>query len=570
MKKGKYILIIFLIFFVLIAATVLAFIYYEVKRPPAIKASSYLEINLAGPIQEYVATDEWMGYFLGTRALSVYDIWESMRKAKVDDRIRCLLLRLGYLECDWAKINELRESILDFKESGKRVYAYIEEGPELDKEYYLATACDRIILHPIGWLGVTGVGGWVPFFKEGLDKLGIEADYEHVEQYKTAYNMFTEKGFTEAHRTMLESLYSDIFSQYVKTVATARKKTEEEFRGIINVGLYQGENALKAGLVDDLMYEDDLEKLLQEKGKKLQRTKFSEYVRISPSSLGLETGRKVALLYAMGPIITGEGGLQAIGGRTLSRWIRSARRDRSISAIVLRVDSPGGSAVASDVIGREVELAKKEKPVVVSMSDMAGSGGYWISMSANKIVAQPQTLTGSIGVLFIKLNMARLYEKLGITAEKLTYGQRADMFSSFRALTPEEKDFMKKQILWTYDQFLAKAALGRNMAKEEVDKIGKGRVWTGTQAKDIKLVDEIGGLSKAIETAKKLAGIRAEEDVKLVVRPKKISWFSALFGRQEARIKAPLPAELEKLLATLKALEKEKLLAVMPFWLPTN
>jgi len=570
MKKGKYVLIIFLIFFVLVTATVLSFLYYEIKKPPTIKTSSYLEINLAGPIQEYVATDPWPSYFFGVRALSVHDIWESMRKAKVDGRIRCLLLRLGYLECDWAKINELRESILDFRESGKKVYAYIEEAPELDKEYYLATACDRIILHPMGWLGVTGIGGWVPFFKEGLDKLGVDADYEHVEQYKTAYNMFTEKGFTEAHRTMLESIYSDIFSQYVKTVAAARKKTEEEFRGIINVGLYQGENALKAGLVDDLMYEDDLEKLLQEKGKKLQRRRLSDYVRIAPSSLGLETGKKVALLYAMGPIISGEGGYQAIGGRTLSRWIRSARRDRSISAIVLRVDSPGGSALASDVIGREVELAKKEKPVVVSMSDLAGSGGYWISMSANKIVAQPQTLTGSIGVLFIKFNLARLYQKLGITAEKLTYGERADMFSSFRALTAEEKDFMKKQILWTYDQFTAKAALGRNMTKEDVDKIGKGRVWTGTQAKEIKLVDELGGLSKAIEMAKKLAGIRADEEVTLVVWPKKMPWFSALFGRPEVRIKTPLPADLEKLLATLRILEKEKLLAVMPFWLPTN
>jgi len=570
MKKGKYVLIIFLIFFVLVTATVLSFLYYEIKKPPTIKASSYLEINLAGPIQEYVAADLWTGYFLGIRALSVHDIWESMHKAKVDGRIRCLLLRLGYLECDWAKINELRESILDFRESGKKVYAYIEEAPELDKEYYLATACDRIILHPMGWLGVTGIGGWVPFFKEGLDKLGVEADYEHVEQYKTAYNMFTEKGFTEAHRTMLESIYGDIFSRYVKTVAAARKKTEEEFKGIINVGLYQGENALKAGLVDDLMYEDDLEKLLQEKGKKLQRTRLSDYVRIPPSSLGLETGKKVALLYAMGPIISGEGGYQAIGGRTLSRWIRSARRDGSISAIVLRVDSPGGSALASDVIGREIELAKKEKPVVVSMSDLAGSGGYWISMSANKIVAQPQTLTGSIGVLFIKFNLARLYQKLGITAEKLTYGERADMFSSFRALTAEEKDFMKKQILWTYDQFTAKAALGRNMTKEDVDKIGKGRVWTGTQAKEIKLVDELGGLSKAIEMAKKLAGIRADEEVTLVVWPKKMPWFSALFGRPEVRIKTPLPADLEKLLATLRILEKEKLLAVMPFWLPTN
>jgi protease-4 len=570
MKKGKYVLLIFLIFFFLVTATILSFLYLEFKRPPAIKTYSYLDIDLFGPLPEFAAPDFWTSFFLGAKPLTVHDLWENMRKAKVDSRIHSVLLRLGYLEGDWAKINELREAVLDFRKSGKKVYAYIEEAPEFDKEYYLATACDRIILHPVGWLGVNGIGGWIPFFKEGLDKLGVGADYEHVEQYKTAYNMFTEKGFTEAHKTMLESLYSDIFSRYVRTIAEARKKTVEEVKKIIDIGLYQGENALKAGLVDDLLYEDELETLLKENGRKLQKTRLSEYARISPSSLGLETGRKIALLYAMGPIVSGEGVYQTIGSRTLSRWIRSARLDRSISAIVLRVDSPGGSAVASDVIGREVALARKEKPVVVSMSDVAGSGGYWISLSAHKIVAQPQTLTGSIGVLFIKFNLARLYEKLGITAEKLTYGQRADMFSSFRAMTPEEKDFMKKQILWAYDKFLTKAAEGRNMTKEEVDKIGKGRVWTGSQAKEIKLVDELGGLSKGLELAKSLAGIPADEEVSLVVWPKKTSFFSSLFGRPEIRIKTGLSPDLEKFLSTLKVLEKEKLLAVMPFWLPTN
>jgi protease-4 len=570
MKKGKYVLLIFLIFFFLLAATISSFIFYEFKRPPEIKTYSYLDIDLSGSLPEFAAPDFWTSFFLGAKPLSVHDLWENFRKAKADSRIRCLLLRLGYLECDWGKISELRDAILDFRESGKKVYAYIGEAPEFDKEYYLATACDRIVLHPMGWLGLSGVGGWVPFFKEGLDKLGVEADYIHVEQYKTAYNMFTEKGFTEAHRTMLESIYSDIFSRYVRTVAEARKKTEAEVRGIIDTGLYQGDNALKAGLVDDLLYEDELEKLLQDKGKKLQKARLPEYARISPSSVGLETGRKIALLYAMGPIVSGEGVYQMIGSRTLSRWIRNARLDKSIAAIVLRVDSPGGSAVASDVIWREVALAKKEKPFVVSMSDMAGSGGYWISMDAHKIVAQPQTLTGSIGVLFIKFSLARLYEKLGITAEKLTYGKRADMFSSFRAMTPEEKEFMKKEVLWSYDQFLTKAAEGRDMTKEEVDRVGKGRVWTGSQAREIKLVDELGGLSKALEIAKNLSGIPADESVRLDVWPKKTSFFSFLLGRQEIKIDLPLPPDLKKLFLTLRTLEKEKFLAVMSFWLPAD
>lgn len=570
MKKGRYVLIIFLIFFILVTATVVSFIYYEFKRPPAVRAGSYLEVDLAGPVQEFSELDSFASMFLGTKPLSLHDIWQDLRKAKVDSRIRCLFLRLGYLDCSWGKASEIRDAILDFRASGKKAYAYIEEAPEFDKEYYLATACDEIILHPLGWLGINGIGGWIPFFKEGLAKLGIEAEVEHVEEFKTAYNEFTEKGFTPAHKEMMESLYGDIFFKYVRTVAEARKKSVEEVKALIDIGLFQGENALKAGLVDSLLYQDELEKILGENGRRFQPARLAEYDKISPASLGLVGRRKIALIYAMGPIHTGESFYQTIGSRTLGRRIRRARLDRTISAIVLRVDSPGGSAVASDIIWREMALARKEKPVVVSMSDVAGSGGYWISMGANKIVAQPQTLTGSIGVLSGKLNMAKFYEKLGITAEKMAYGKRADLFTTFRPLTPEEKEFLKKEILWIYDLFLAKVAEGRNMTKEEVDYIGKGRVWTGSQAKEIKLIDEVGGLTKAVELAKGLAGIPLDEEVRFEVWPKRQTIIGLLLGRREAKISLKLSPELEKLISTLRVLEKEKPWAVMPLWLPAN
>ena len=571
MKKGKYILFIFLFFLFLVTVTVIAFIYSEFRRPPEVQADSFLEIDLAGPFPEFSAPDFLTGYLFGGRALSVHDVWESFRKAKVDDRIRCVLLRLGYLECDWAKISEVRDAVRGFRASGKKVYAYIEEAPEFDKEYYLATACDRIILHPLGWLGVNGIGGWVPFFKEGLDKLGVEAHFEHVEEYKTAYNMFMEKGFTEAHKLMMEAIYKDIFGEYVRAVAEARKKTEDEVKAIIDKGLYQGEQALQAGLVDGLLYEDEMGTILQDRGKRLKRTRFSEYLRISPAGLGLETGRRVALIYATGPIIGGEGiSTRMIGGRTLSRAIRRAREDRSIAAIVLRVDSPGGSAVASDVIWRETFLAKKEKPLVISMSDLAGSGGYWISMAGHRIVAQPQTLTGSIGVLAGKFSLAGLYEKLGITAERMTYGQKADLFSTFRPFSPDERRLLKEQILWTYDKFLTKAAEGRNLTREDVDRVGRGRVWTGRQAREIKLVDELGGLDKALDLAKSLAGIPAGEDVRLVVWPQRVSLLGMIFGRPQTKIALFPSTGLNKLLQTLQILERENPWAVMPFWLPTH
>ncbi len=286
---------------------------------------------------------------------------------------------------------------------------------------------------------------------------------------------------------------------------------------------------------------------------------------MAPSAVGLEGGRKVALIYATGMIVTGESLPQVMGGTTVAGWLRAARRDPSIAAIVFRVDSPGGSSVGSDVIWREVVLAKKEKPVVVSMSDVAGSGGYWIAMAATKIVAQPQTLTGSIGVLAGKFSFAGLLGKLGVTAEKVTFGEKADIFSPFRPFTPEERKVLKEEILWTYDRFLAKVAEGRNMTKEDVDKVGRGRVWTGRQAKDRKLIDELGGLSTAVGLAKKLAGIPAEEDVRLVVWPKKLTLWESLFGAPSAGLDLKSAAGLEKALGMLRLMERMNIWAVMPF-----
>ncbi len=565
MKKRTYVLIIFLVFFFLLLATIVSFIYYEIGRPPTVKAHSYLELKLSGEIQERHMPSFPMDLFT-QKPLSMYDIWMNIRKAKVDKRIKCIVLRLGYLGCDWGKIEEIRAAILDFRKSGKKAYAYIDEAPDFDKEYYLATACDQIILYPLGWLGINGIGGHVPFFKNTLDKLGIEAEFEHVEEYKTAYNMFTEDKFTPAHKRMMESIYGDLFSHYVKGVAEARGKSEEEIRELIDQGFYHGESALKAGLVDDLLFEDELEELLKEDGKRLYRITHQRYLKIKPSSLRLNRGKKIALIYGMGIIHSGESLPQTMGGTTVSRWLRMARKDKSIAAVVFRVDSPGGSAVASDVIWREVFLTKKEKPVVISMSDVAGSGGYWVSTAAHKIIAQPQTITGSIGVISGKFNMSKLYKKLGITSEKLTYGKKSDIYSTFRSFTPEERRQIKDEILWIYDQFLTKVAEGRNMTKEDVDKIGKGRVWTGTQAKEQGLVDEIGGLSHALELAKELAGIPSEKSVKLVVWPKKVSFLSTLFGRGDARSKLDLKPDLQKILSSLELLERERALAVMPFW----
>ena len=567
MKKGTYVLLIFLFFF-LVAAAGIFFLFVSELAPPAaeVPARAYLDVALSGAVEEVAPPDILSALFIRAQPLTVSDIWMNLRKAAVDGRVRAVLLRLNLLECDWAKASEIRDAVLEFRRSGKKAYAYIEEAPDFDMEYYVATACDRIVLHPLGWLGVNGIGGYVPFFKGALDKLGVRAEFEHVEEYKTATNAFTEKGFTPAHREEMESLYADLFGEYVRTAAKARGKTEAEFRTLVDRGFYQGEQARQAGLVDDCLYEDELQGLLRSGGSDLGRVRFDEYTRVRPDSLGLETGRKVALVYATGTIMTGESFAPIMGGSTVARWLRAAREDRSIAAIVLRVDSPGGSSVGSDVIWREVALAKKVKPVVVSMSDVAGSGGYWISMAATRIVAQPQTLTGSIGVLAGKFSVAGLLDKLGISAEKLAFGEKADIFSPFRPFTPDEKKTLKDQILWTYDQFLSKAAGGRNMTKDDVNRVGRGRVWTGRQAKERKLVDELGGLSTAVGLAKRLAGIPAEEEVRLVVWPKRRTFWQALFSSPDIGLNLKSAAGLEKVLQAIRLMQQTRIWAVMPIW----
>ena len=460
--------------------------------------------------------------------------------------------------------------MLDFRKSGKKVYAYIEEAYDLDKEYYLATACDKIVLHPEGMLVINGIGGYVPFVKKLLDKIGVEAEVERVEEYKTAYNMFTKDHLTPAHREMMESIYSEIFSLYVETASKARGMTAQDFEKLIDHAFFQGEQAKEAGLVDEVFYEDELLDLIGGKNKKVNRISHAKYVKTPPSSLGLNKGKKIALLYGVGPIFTGEGAYSIMGSRTVVRWIRKARKDDSIKAIVFRVDSPGGSAVASDSIWREVSLAKKEKPFVVSMSDMAGSGGYQVSMAAHKIIAHPQTLTGSIGVIFAKFNMGKLYEKLGISGEKISFGDKSDILTTFRKSTDAERAFLKEMILDTYDNFITKAANDRSMTKEEIDKIGKGRVWTGSQAQKLGLIDDIGDLSKAVQTAKEMAGIPPDEEVALVVLPKKVSLFDALFGKLAARAQSKIPVfdkKVQDVLSTIQMLRDEVIWKLMPFWL---
>src|SRR5258705_4753079 len=387
----------------------------------------------------------------------------------------------------WAKAEELRDAIADFRTSGKPVYAYIEFG--LNKEYYIATACDKIVVPPPGELFITGLAADVMFFRGSLDKLGIYPDIFQIGKYKSVGDMFTQKKMTDAHREYVNSLLDDLFNRYIAGIAQTRHKSPEDVRKLIDDAPYNAAKAKEVGLIDEAVYHDELEREVKaslgyKDSDQFAPVKASEYRDVAPESLGLNKGEKVAVIYATGDIGSGRSenspsGGQSIGSDTLAKALTDAAADKSIKAIVMRVDSPGGSGLASDISWHAVDAANQKKPVVVSMSDVAASGGYYISASASKILAQPSTITGSIGVVAGKPVMKGLYDWLGITNEYVLRpkdGGSAGMFRETEKFDDKtERPKFEGWIKATYQDFISKVAKGRKMEVPAVDKIGQGR-----------------------------------------------------------------------------------------------
>jgi protease-4 len=370
----------------------------------------------------------------------------------------------------------------------------------------------------------------VMFFRGSLDKLGVYPDIYQIGKYKSAGDTFTRKEMSEAHREFMNELIDDLFNRYVDGIAKARGKSAEEVRALIDEAPYSAPKAKEAGLIDGVAYREELDKELKGKlgykeDEPLRLVKSSSYKEIQPESVGLDKGEKIAVIYATGGIDSGKSensptGEQSIGSDTLVKALNDARDDKTIKAIVIRVDSPGGSGLASDVIWYAVEAAKAKKPVVVSMGDVAASGGYYISAGASKILAQPSTITGSIGVVAGKPVLREFYDWLGISNEYILRGKRAGMFRETEKFTPEEREKFEEWIKNTYyNDFIPKVAKGRNKPVEYIDSVGQGRVWTGAQGKDKGLVDEFGGLDRAIEVAKELANLPKDKGVKRVILP---------------------------------------------------
>jgi protease-4 len=534
-RRGLVIVFTLLGVAVFVSLVGLAGLYFLIGREPSVPANAVLTLTVGGELAEVAPTDV-VAYVRGARTPTVRNIVDNLRKAKVDGRISAVLLKAtGFSTPYWAKVQEIRDALIDFRTSKKPVYAYLEYGG--DRDYYLASAADKVFLTPSSTLDLTGVATYEVFLRGLLDKVGVYPDLHHIGEYKTFSNTFTEKGFTPAHREMDASMNRDLYDQIVRAVAGARGKTEPDVRQLIDQAPFLPQAAKAAGLIDDFAYEDQVMGKLREAKPAATRTiEGDDYARIALSSLGLNKGPRIAVIYFAGAIASGKNGYDplegaTIGSDTLIEYIRKVRKDSSVRAIVLRIDSPGGSVVASDAIWRELMLAKKERadrPIVASMSDLGASGGYYIAAPAEAIVAEPSTLTGSIGIVGGKFVTGGIYEKLGASLDSASIGKRAEMNSPIRPYNLDELKKVDEQLKAFYDDFVAKVAESRHKTSEEINQIGQGRVWTGQQGKAIGLVDALGGLERAVSVAKERAKIPGDSDVELVFYPAPKSFYELL------------------------------------------
>jgi protease-4 len=565
-RARKTVLIIsgILVALVLVALLGIALIFAAFRKSaPPIRDNSVLALSVSGPLPDYVPEDPLRKLFGGPEQ-SLSNLLLQFKKAKVDKRITAILLDVDGSGAGWAKSEEIRDAITDFRTSGKPVYAYLEYG--MNKEYYIASACDKIYVAPPGELFINGLAADVMFFRGSLDKLGIYPDIYQIGKYKSAGDTFTQKSMTEAHKQYVNELLDDLFNRYVEATAKARGKSPAEMRALIDNAPYNAKAAKEAGLIDGASYRDEVHKELKtrlgyKESEDLHLVRASEYRDVDAQSLGLNQGERIAVIYATGDIGSGRSqnspsGDQSIGSDTLSKAVRDAANDKSIKAIVMRVDSPGGSGLASDIIWHAVDEARQKKPVVISMSDVAASGGYYIAASANKIVAEPSTITGSIGVVAGKPVVKGLYDWLGITNEYVLRGKNAGMFRETEKFNDAERAKFEAWIKTTYyEDFVPKVAKGRNKSAEYIDSVGQGRVWTGAQGKNNGLVDEFGGLDRAVEIAKELAKIPADKGVQRVIFPYPQTFLQELFnsGGDEASEKSETPQMRQQraVLATL-------------------
>ncbi|MGA2268177.1 MAG: signal peptide peptidase SppA [Bryobacteraceae bacterium] len=541
------------------------------EKPPEIADNSVLVLRLEGDIPEKPPLE--LPAFLGAGGpgLTVASVWMMLQKAAADSHIKAVVLEPEGLSTGWAKLEEIRADLERFRKSGKPVYAFLR-APRT-RDYYVALAADRTYLGPQEPLMLKGLRAELMYFKKTLDKLGVSVEVEHAGRYKDYGDQFTRGDMSPETREVMTSVVDDLYGNLVARIAEGRKQSPDQVRAIIDQGPFTAVQARQAGLVDELRFEDQVWGELKDRlhSGDLKKVPADQYMKVPMAAVGLSGKSRIALVIGEGDIIRGRAGDDGSTGNSLTSYgfdklLRQVANDSTIKGVVVRIDSPGGEQVASDEIWRQMNLLSRKKPLVFSMSDLAASGGYYIAMTGDPIVAYPETLTGSIGVVFGKPNLHGLYDKLGITKDAVQRGKHAGIDSDYTSLTQDERRILRDGVDESYRDFVAKVADARRRGFNDIEPLAQGRVWLGSQAKARGLVDELGGLDSAIELVKKKARIPAAEKVSLVTYPPRRSVLDLIMRRpQDDMLESKLAQAFGRM--PFRAWMQGGFLKMMPYWL---
>ncbi len=518
-------------------------------KPVDISDNTILHLKLDRPILERSVENPFGGLVMvgASAGYGLNELKQSIRRAAQDDRIEGILLEPEFVYAGLAKLYELRKELESFKESGKFIIAYSEYLTE--SEYYLASVADEVYLPEEGILEFNGFRAEYNFIKGTLDKIGVESEVFRAGEYKSAVEPFTRTEMSDASREQTEAMLDSFYKTYLNDISRTRQVTQDDLRTVADSMLAtHAKDALQYDLITDTKYFDQVIEELKEitgvdSAEKLKSVRINPYLKSTESLF--DGSERIAVVFADGEIINGKGDANYIGSESLSKQLRKLRQDDRTKAVVLRINSPGGSSLASDVIWREVLKTAEEKPIIASMSDIAASGGYYIAMACDSIVAQPMTLTGSIGVFSMHFSAEELLEdKLGITTDVVKTGMLSDVFTMSRPFTEYEKELFQRSADETYQTFLKKAATGRSLTVSQVDRVASGRIWSGVQAKQHGLIDELGGLEDAISIAASAAGLE-EGAYKLRYYPRQKTFVEQLMTEltgdyEESKIKSTL------------------------------
>ncbi|SDM74245.1 signal peptide peptidase SppA [Kriegella aquimaris] len=474
--------------------------------------NSILELKLQQPISDYVGNNEldpFTGFFEQSQGLD--EILHALQVAKNDDDIKGISINNNFIVAGLAQTQAIRKALKTFKESGKFIYAYSDFY--MQKDYYLASVADSVFMNPVGALDFRGLSTEVLFFKDLQEKTGVKMEVIRHGKYKSAVEPFLSNEMSDANRMQLKELIGSLWNSMVSEISEGRNLSATDLNIIADtLGGRTPQYAKTSGLVDGILFYDEYEQLLRNatalnSEEDIKYVALNDYVKRSNKKITQKGDDKVAIVFAQGEILYGEGGPNVIGQGIINEALIKARDDEKVKAIVLRVNSPGGSALTSDIIWREIQLAKEKKPVVVSMGNVAASGGYYIAVGADKIFAEPTTITGSIGVFGTVPNITELAANIGINAEQVGTNKNSVEYSLFEPMTDDFRNVVLESIEQTYDTFLQRVAMGRGISVAEADSLGQGRVWSGVDAKRLGLVDELGTLDDAIAEAANLAGL---------------------------------------------------------------